>query len=107
LDGDFDALTNTVFCGDIWEMDLAMPYALGAKVIFWIGLLRSTLALTKGRRWQHTETVARRVLISPACFIGFDRMKGLSAAVRAHAGRLSRQAFGCTTRHSLQRCGSV
>jgi hypothetical protein len=32
LDGDFDALTNTVFCGDIWEMDLAMPYALGAKV---------------------------------------------------------------------------
>ena len=32
LAGDFDALTNTVFCGDIWEMDLAMPYALGAKV---------------------------------------------------------------------------
>jgi hypothetical protein len=32
LDGDFDALTNTVFCGDTWEMDLAMPYALGAKV---------------------------------------------------------------------------
>jgi hypothetical protein len=32
LASDFDALTNTVFCGDIWEMDLAMPYALGAKV---------------------------------------------------------------------------
>jgi hypothetical protein len=32
LDGDFDALTNTVFCGDTWEMDLAMPFALGAKV---------------------------------------------------------------------------
>src|SRR5262249_4181004 len=32
LAGDFDALTNTVFCGDIWEMDLAMPYELGAKV---------------------------------------------------------------------------
>jgi hypothetical protein len=32
LDSDFDALTNTVFCGDTWEMDLAMPYALGAKV---------------------------------------------------------------------------
>jgi hypothetical protein len=32
LAGDFDALTNTVFCGDTWEMDLAMPYALGAKV---------------------------------------------------------------------------
>jgi len=30
--GDFDLLTNTVFCGDTWEMDLAMPYALGAKV---------------------------------------------------------------------------
>jgi hypothetical protein len=30
--GDFDALTNTVFCGDTWEMDLAMPYALGANV---------------------------------------------------------------------------
>src|SRR5260370_5265537 len=29
--GDFDQLTNTVFCGDIWEMDLAMPYALGAN----------------------------------------------------------------------------
>jgi hypothetical protein len=32
LEGDFDALTNTVFCGDTWEMDLAMPYELGAKV---------------------------------------------------------------------------
>jgi phosphoserine phosphatase len=32
LEGDFDALTNTVFCGDTWEMDLAMPYALGAKI---------------------------------------------------------------------------
>jgi phosphoserine phosphatase len=32
VNGDFDQLTNTVFCGDIWEMDLAMPYALGAKV---------------------------------------------------------------------------
>jgi hypothetical protein len=32
LAGDFDALANTVFCGDTWEMDLAMPYALGAKV---------------------------------------------------------------------------
>ena len=30
--GDFDLLTNTVFCGDTWEMDLAMPYALGAKI---------------------------------------------------------------------------
>ena len=26
LDGDFGALTNTVFCGDTWEMDLALPY---------------------------------------------------------------------------------
>ena len=32
LDGDFDVLTDTVFCGDTWEMDLAMPYALGANV---------------------------------------------------------------------------
>jgi hypothetical protein len=32
LKSDFDALTNTVFCGDIWEMDLAMPFELGAKV---------------------------------------------------------------------------
>jgi hypothetical protein len=32
LEGDFDALPNTVFCGDTWEMDLAMPYALGAKI---------------------------------------------------------------------------
>jgi hypothetical protein len=32
LSGDFDALTNTVCCGDIWEMDLAMPHALGARV---------------------------------------------------------------------------
>jgi hypothetical protein len=30
--GDFDTLTKTVFCGDTWEMDLAMPYELGAKV---------------------------------------------------------------------------
>ena len=32
LAGDLDELTQTVFCGDTWEMDLAMPYALGAKV---------------------------------------------------------------------------
>jgi hypothetical protein len=32
LAGDLDALTKTVFCGDTWEMDLAMPYELGAKV---------------------------------------------------------------------------
>ena len=32
MDGDFDVLTDTVFCGDTWEMDLAMPYALGANV---------------------------------------------------------------------------
>jgi len=30
--GDLDATTNAIFCGDTWEMDLAMPYALGAKV---------------------------------------------------------------------------
>lgn len=30
--GDIDALTRTLFCGDIWEMDLAMPHALGACV---------------------------------------------------------------------------
>jgi hypothetical protein len=30
--GDFTLLPNTVFCGDIWEMDLAMPHALGANV---------------------------------------------------------------------------
>ena len=32
LGGDFTLLPNTVFCGDIWEMDLAMPHALGAQV---------------------------------------------------------------------------
>lgn len=32
LNGDIDLLPNTVFCGDIWEMDLAMPYTLGACV---------------------------------------------------------------------------
>lgn len=32
LQGDLNKLTSTVFCGDIWEMDLAMPYALGANV---------------------------------------------------------------------------
>jgi hypothetical protein len=32
LGGDFTLLPNTVFCGDIWEMDLAMPHALGANV---------------------------------------------------------------------------
>ena len=30
--GDLSSLAATVFCGDIWEMDLAMPYALGANV---------------------------------------------------------------------------
>ena len=32
LNGDIGLITSTVFCGDIWEMDLAMPYALGACV---------------------------------------------------------------------------
>jgi hypothetical protein len=32
LRGKFTLLASTVFCGDIWEMDLAMPHALGANV---------------------------------------------------------------------------
>jgi phosphoglycolate phosphatase-like HAD superfamily hydrolase len=32
LGGDVDALARTVFCGDIWEMDLAMPFHLGANI---------------------------------------------------------------------------
>jgi FMN phosphatase YigB (HAD superfamily) len=32
LGGDIGRIHATVFCGDIWEMDLAMPYALGARV---------------------------------------------------------------------------
>jgi len=32
LRGKFALLGSTVFCGDIWEMDLAMPHALGANV---------------------------------------------------------------------------
>ena len=32
LGSDIGLIPNTVFCGDIWEMDLAMPYALGACV---------------------------------------------------------------------------
>lgn len=29
---DWSYLPSTVFCGDIWEMDLAMPFALGANI---------------------------------------------------------------------------
>ena len=32
FDNDLGQMPNTVFCGDIWEMDLAMPYALGANI---------------------------------------------------------------------------
>ena len=32
LDGDHRRIRKTLFCGDIWEMDLAMPLALGAAV---------------------------------------------------------------------------
>ena len=32
LGGDIGLIPNTVFCGDIWEMDLAMPYELGACI---------------------------------------------------------------------------
>jgi hypothetical protein len=32
LAGDTSRLWNTLFCGDIWEMDLSMPFALGARV---------------------------------------------------------------------------
>jgi phosphoglycolate phosphatase-like HAD superfamily hydrolase len=30
--GNWDELATTLFCGDIWEMDLAMPFALGGCV---------------------------------------------------------------------------
>lgn len=32
LDNDPDRLATTVFCGDVWELDLALPAALGACV---------------------------------------------------------------------------
>lgn len=32
FNNNLDDLGSTVFCGDIWEMDLAMPYALGANI---------------------------------------------------------------------------
>src|SRR5262249_23345190 len=32
LGGDVEALSRTLFCGDIWEMDLAMPFHLGANI---------------------------------------------------------------------------
>lgn len=32
LGGDLNSLRATVFCGDIWELDLAMPAQLGARV---------------------------------------------------------------------------
>jgi len=32
LEGRLDELGQTVFCGDIWEMDLAMPFQLGGLV---------------------------------------------------------------------------
>jgi phosphoglycolate phosphatase-like HAD superfamily hydrolase len=32
LGGDVAALNRTVFCGDIWEMDLALPFHLGARI---------------------------------------------------------------------------
>ena len=32
LEGDGGALSRTLFCGDIWEMDLAMPSYLGARI---------------------------------------------------------------------------
>lgn len=32
LAGDLAALSSTLFCGDVFEMDLAMPHALGARV---------------------------------------------------------------------------
>lgn len=32
LGGEWDRLPSTLFCGDVWEMDLAMPAALGGLV---------------------------------------------------------------------------
>jgi len=34
LAGDVALLSRTLFCGDIWEMDLAMPFHLGASIHF-------------------------------------------------------------------------
>ena len=58
------------------------------RFIFWTELLRLTLALTKGRRWQHTETVARRVLISPACLIGLIERTGALFAFAVGGGSI-------------------
>ena len=49
------------------------------KSIFWIGLLRLKLTVTRGRRLQDAETAGKRVLISLACLAGFDRMKDAPA----------------------------
>jgi hypothetical protein len=49
-----EALTNTVFCGDIWEMDLAMPYALGANVHLLDRAAPFETFVTKCRRLLHT-----------------------------------------------------
>ena len=32
LKGNIGRLANTLFCGDVWEMDLSMPFALGARI---------------------------------------------------------------------------
>lgn len=32
LDNNWDRIPTTVVCGDIWEMDLAMPFALGTNI---------------------------------------------------------------------------
>ena len=94
LAGDFDALTNTVFCETPgrWTWLCHMRWEL--KSIFWIGLLRSKLTVTRGGRLRVAETVAKRVLISPAFLIGFDRTSTARARNR-RPGRRSCQTLTC------------
>jgi hypothetical protein len=73
LGGNFALLPKTVFCGDIWEMDLAMPYALGANGICSTEPLRSRLTNMKSRPSRHVAGVQKPAPISVVYSLGFER----------------------------------
>jgi len=70
--GDFTLLPNTVFCGDILEMDLALPHARGANVHLVDRAAPFNTYQHESGPLKHTASVRKQATISVASCLGFN-----------------------------------
>ena len=76
------------------------------KFIFWIGLLRSKLTLTKDRRLQDMETAAKRVPIFAGYLIGLiERDEALFAFAKGRGSSI--MTITCANPEMYSHCSSV